>query len=102
LRRMAANQLLSQRRHPANRDRSSHPQQDRHQQTVLEVSDHPLFGTILDNYPAMTSFLNWVAGMSVVGTLIGILPHVAAGLGVIWYLVLLYDRFISKRRRLSK
>jgi hypothetical protein len=50
----------------------------------------------------MTSFLNWVAGVSVVGTLIGILPHVAAALGVIWYLVLLYDRFVSKRRRLSK
>jgi hypothetical protein len=99
---MAANQLLGQRRHPPNNYGSPNAQQDRHQQTLLEMSDHPLFGTILDNYPAMTSFLNWVAGMSVVGTLIGILPHVAAGLGVIWYLVLLYDRFISKRRRLSK
>jgi hypothetical protein len=56
----------------------------------------------MSDHPVVTSFLNWVAGMSVVGSLLGILPHAAAALAVIWYLVLLYDRFISKNRRFSK
>jgi hypothetical protein len=99
---MASDNILGQRRYRTDHQGSPNSQRGRRKKEVLEMSDHPLFGTILDNYPAMTSFLNWVAGVSVVGTLIGILPHVAAALGVIWYLVLLYDRFVSKRRRLSK
>lgn len=33
----------------------------------------------------------------IVGALAGWLPPLAAGMGVIWYSVLLYDRFIGKR-----
>lgn len=53
------------------------------------MSEHPV-----------SSFMNWASALSVAGTLLGLLPHVAAGLGAIWYCVLLYDRFVSKKRKI--
>jgi hypothetical protein len=57
---------------------------------------------VMHDHPMITSFFNWLSAFSVVGSLLGILPHVAAALGVIWYCVLLYDRFITQRHKTNK
>jgi TctA family transporter len=47
------------------------------------MNDHPL--------------INIGAIASVLGSLVGWLPPIAAALGIIWYLVLLYDRFFNRK-----
>lgn len=51
----------------------------------------------MNNHPVETAF-NWAAGLSVVGTIVGWLPAAAAMLGVIWYCILIYDRFYGRDR----
>lgn len=34
----------------------------------------------------------------IVGSFVGYLPYIAAGLAGVWYCVLLYDRFFNKKR----
>jgi TctA family transporter len=48
------------------------------------MSDHPV--------------INMGAIASVLGSLVGWLPPIAAALGIIWYCVLIYDRFFGKRK----
>ena len=52
----------------------------------------------MSDHPAVVAFLNWASAASVIGTLLGILPHIAAALGVIWYLILIWDHFAKKRK----
>lgn len=51
------------------------------------MSEHPI-----------GQFMNWASAISVIGTLIGWLPNLAAGAGLIWYLVLLNEHFAKKRK----
>jgi hypothetical protein len=66
-------------------------QSHRQARGMLEVNEHPF-----------SAILNWASALSVVGTLLGVLPSIAAGLAIIWYCVLLYDRFFAKTRRFQK
>jgi hypothetical protein len=43
------------------------------------------------------TLMNWAAGVTVVGTLLGWLPHIAATLGIVWYCILIYDRFFGDK-----
>lgn len=52
----------------------------------------------MTDHQVIKAGLDWMAGLSVVGALIGVLPSIAALMGVIWYSVLLYDRFVNKRK----
>jgi hypothetical protein len=46
--------------------------------------------------------MNWASALSVLGTLVGWLPEIAAGLAAVWYLVLLYDYLFVKGRKSPK
>lgn len=40
-----------------------------------------------------------LAATSIVASIAGWLPPIAAAFGIAWYCVLLYDRFVTKRKR---
>lgn len=46
--------------------------------------------------PARAS-LDVLAAASAIGSVMGHLPHATAAIGFVWYLVLLYDRFIKPK-----
>lgn len=46
----------------------------------------------LREHDSLTSFLNWVAGGTVIGTLIGWLPSIAAAFSICWIGIQIYDR----------
>jgi hypothetical protein len=83
---MASHHILGQRRYRANHQGSPNSQRGRRKEEVLEMmSDHP----------GVSYVLNWASAVSIMGTLVGWLPEIAAGLGGIWYCVLLYE-YIKK------
>lgn len=47
----------------------------------------------LREHDNLTSFLNWVAGGTVIGTLIGLLPSIAAAFSIVWIGIQIYDRW---------
>jgi hypothetical protein len=51
------------------------------------MGDHPV-----------TTFLNWASAVSVLGTLLGWLPQIAAALGMFWYCILIYEYFWGRGR----
>jgi hypothetical protein len=46
----------------------------------------------------LKQILDTISLVSIAATLLGWLPPLAAALGIAWYCVLFYDRFVSKRR----
>lgn len=91
MRRLAATILFSRDGLGRNDKRHSRLSTGWAKKKVLEMSDHPI-----------TTFLTWASNLSVIGTLMGIMPSIVTVLAAIWYCVLLYDRFIAKKRRLTK
>ena len=50
----------------------------------------------MSDHPVATAAMNLTAGATVIGSLIGWLPSIAALLGIIWYCILIYDRFFKR------
>ena len=44
------------------------------------MSDHPV-----------NTIMNWASAISVIGTLVGWLPQITAGVALIWYCILIYE-----------
>jgi len=51
----------------------------------------------MTEHPVTRIAADIAAAGAVVGSLMGVLPYVAAALGVLWYGVLFYDRFWRKK-----
>lgn len=45
-----------------------------------------------------TAAMDIAAAAGILGSIIGFLPPMGAALGVIWYIVLFYDRFLGRGR----
>lgn len=52
---------------------------------------------MIDHSDPIVKIVDVAAGTTVIGTVLGWLPGVAAGFAIVWYCVLLYDRFVKKK-----
>jgi hypothetical protein len=51
-----------------------------------------------EHHNSIHTAMDVAAPVSVLGAIAGWLPPIAAALGIIWYCVLLYDRFCGKKK----
>jgi hypothetical protein len=55
--------------------------------------------TFFREHEQLTWVLNWVAGGTVLGTLIGWLPSIAAAFSIVWIGMQIYDRIAHGPKR---
>lgn len=45
------------------------------------------------------TFIDWAAAGTIIASLAGWLPSIAAGFAIAWYCILIYDRFLGNAKK---